>query len=455
MSTIKVDTLNTRTGSGNITFSRPITGLSGSGASLTALNATEITSGTLPIARIADDAVTLAKMAGLVRGKIIVGDASGNPSALTVGSNGQALVSDGTDISWGSAGASTFNALSDATISTSDPATNTNPSATGHIWVNKTSGETYVCTDATSNGNIWTNVGGGSGNIAPFVVATGGTVTTSGNYKMHTFTGDGTFTVTQSGPGTVESLVIAGGGGGGGGQRSDEAAGGGGAGGYRNSYGSETSGGGGSSESALSISEQAYSITVGAGGAAGPLDTSGSVGANSIFSTITSQGGGYGAKYNAAGGPGGSGGGGGETGQAGGLPTTVQGYVGGAGGSGGQGRGTGGGGGGASAAGQQGNNSTNTGGNGGAGLSSSITGSAVTRAGGGGGSSNGGQGSPVGGEGGSGGGGDGSNNTSVAGGTGTANTGSGGGGGTAGSNPAGSTGGAGGSGIVIIRYQYQ
>ena len=34
-----------------------------SGASLTALNATELTSGTIPIARIADDAVTNAKMA--------------------------------------------------------------------------------------------------------------------------------------------------------------------------------------------------------------------------------------------------------------------------------------------------------------------------------------------------------------------------------------------------------
>ena len=52
MSTIKVDTLDTRTGSGNITVSRPLTGLSGSGASLTALNATELTSGTLPDARL-------------------------------------------------------------------------------------------------------------------------------------------------------------------------------------------------------------------------------------------------------------------------------------------------------------------------------------------------------------------------------------------------------------------
>ena len=52
-------------------------------------------------AKIADDAVTLAKMAGLTRGSIIYGDSSGNPAALSLGSNGQVLTSDGTDISWG------------------------------------------------------------------------------------------------------------------------------------------------------------------------------------------------------------------------------------------------------------------------------------------------------------------------------------------------------------------
>ena len=40
---------------------------------------------------IVDNAVTLAKMAGLVRGKIIVGDASGDPSALTMGTSEQVL----------------------------------------------------------------------------------------------------------------------------------------------------------------------------------------------------------------------------------------------------------------------------------------------------------------------------------------------------------------------------
>jgi len=50
--------------------------------------------------KIADDAVTLGKMAGLARGKIIVGDASGNPTALDPGTAGQVLQSDGTDISY-------------------------------------------------------------------------------------------------------------------------------------------------------------------------------------------------------------------------------------------------------------------------------------------------------------------------------------------------------------------
>ena len=51
---------------------------------------------------LADNSVTLAKMAGLARGKIIYGDASGDPAALTVGSASTYLKSDGTDVSWAS-----------------------------------------------------------------------------------------------------------------------------------------------------------------------------------------------------------------------------------------------------------------------------------------------------------------------------------------------------------------
>ena len=61
---------------------------------------TDATWNTVATDMIADNAVTLAKMAGLARGKIIVGDASGDPSALAVGSANTVLQSDGTDATW-------------------------------------------------------------------------------------------------------------------------------------------------------------------------------------------------------------------------------------------------------------------------------------------------------------------------------------------------------------------
>ena len=55
--------------------------------------------------KIADNAVGLDQLAGIARGKIIYGDSSGNPAVLTVGTDGQVIKSDGTDISWGDAAA--------------------------------------------------------------------------------------------------------------------------------------------------------------------------------------------------------------------------------------------------------------------------------------------------------------------------------------------------------------
>ncbi len=58
------------------------------------------------------------------------------------------------------------------TTSADDPATNTNPvGGVGTVWTNSTSGETYVCTDATTDANVWTNVGAGSGDVLPWVYA--------------------------------------------------------------------------------------------------------------------------------------------------------------------------------------------------------------------------------------------------------------------------------------------
>jgi len=300
-------------------------------------------------------------------------------------------------------------------------------------------------------------------NSAPaYIVATGGTITCCGNYKIHTFTSDGTFTICSAptpANNNVDYLVVAGGGGGGAVQ-----AGGAGAGGYRESKCATTSGcwtaSPLASSTSIPVSVQGYPIIVGAGGAAGIAsppaavpDRCGSPGSNSSFSTITSTGGGGGPRNNnpvAPSGGSGSGGGGagpGKTGGAGNTPP-VSPPQGNPGGDGNQPDAGGGGGGGAGAAGSD-SVAPREGGAGGAGITSSITASPVTRAGGGGG----GAGTGCGGAGGPGGGGNGGSGNlpvdtpAIAG---TANTGGGGGGG---GNPF--SGAAGGSGIVIIRYKYQ
>ena len=78
-----------------------------------AIDSEHYTDGSIDTAHIGDNQVTLAKMAGIARGKIIYGDSSGNPAVLAVGSNGQTLVSDGTDVSWGEVAAGAQGAGSD------------------------------------------------------------------------------------------------------------------------------------------------------------------------------------------------------------------------------------------------------------------------------------------------------------------------------------------------------
>ena len=234
---------------------------------------------------------------------------------------------------------------------------------------------------------------------------------------------------------TVDFLVIAGGAGGGPDSGSGWG-GGGGAGGYRNSYNNETSGRNSASETALSVNTSTnVTVTVGEGGNGAITTNSGE---DSVFYTITSIGGGGGGS-NGIGANGGSGGGNGTQGPnppSSALGTANQGFDGGI----NDGSWTGGGGG----AGQIGGVNPAAGQGalvlkGGDGLSSSITGTAVTRAGGGGGVQS---GNP--GQGGAGGGGNGGQPGT----DGATNTGGGGGAG----GPGGAAGGDGGSGIVILRY---
>lgn len=282
-----------------------------------------------------------------------------------------------------------------------------------------------------------------------YALPTGGTITTSGSYRIHMFTGNGTFTVSE--PIAVEYLIIGGGGAGG-----DDIGGGGGAGGLIS--GSTT------------LSVQSYPIVVGAGGAATTGfegSGQGNIGNNTTAFGLTALKGGTGGGEGSSAGSGGngsygSGGGGGYADGAGGAGTPGQGYSG-ANASGGNGAG----GGGAGGAG------SSLPGHGGPGLANSILGTTYYWAGGGGGTS---YVHSVSGNGGIGGGGGGS----TAGNTGSTGAGTGGGsafnngnagshtngkGGDAGANTGGGGGGAkesnggqfsisgaGGSGVVIVRY---
>ncbi len=307
---------------------------------------------------------------------------------------------------------------------------------------------------------------------AAYVTATGGTITTSGDFKIHTFTSPGTFCISCAGNAegstTVDYLVVAGGGGGGNSSSGPNGGSGGGAGGFRvsNGYGSSSPLMSPlSNPTALPVTATGYPITVGAGGAGAPgSNDNGSNGVNSVFtgsSTITSAGGGYGsgnqddAGTPGFGGPGGSGGGGHQGSCRQGVGNTPpvsppQGNDGGKASS-----PSGNGGGGAGAVGGDTASGPNNAGNGGVGsfvIQAGFGGCNGTPgpvsdtkyfAGGGGGSNSPGR-SPSGstGVGGSGGGGN-------QGSAGTANTGGGGGAQTDGGA------GAGGSGIVIIRYKFQ
>jgi len=328
-----------------------------------------------------------------------------------------------------------------------------------------------------------------------YVTATGGTITTvCTNFKVHTFTGPGTFAVSNAGnaegSNTVDYLVAAGGGGGGmGGNAAGlpgpdiaDGGGGGGAGGFRESVPSPaawTASPLANPGNARPVSVTSYPITVGSGGAgqSGNCNVAPSGGV-STFSDITSAGGGGGASKNQ---PGGSASGpfSGATGGSGGgashrnSPTANSTTGGGAGNTppvspaqgkpGGNannpwGNARGGGGGGATADGSSGCQS----GNGGAGATSSFNGTPTARAGGGGAGSGPTTGpAPItmgnGGAAGSGGGGKGSGSGLAPdpGGrsAGTVNTGGGGGGANPGCSCAAK--GNGGSGIVIIRYKFQ
>ena len=348
------------------------------------INASQLVDASIATGKIADNAITLAKMASGTDGNIISYDASGNPVAVATGNDGQVLTSAGAGappvfetLSPGRTGAVTW----DTTVKTSGFTASSgigyfcnttsaaftvtlpsSPSA-GDIVAVKDYANTWDTNNLTLGRNSqpigglaidsvistegsavtlvyidgtkgWLVTEDGLQTSAPgpqFIAATGGTITTSGNFKIHTFNSNATFCVSNggnaAGSATVDYMVVAGGSGGGSGTGGGNlrAAGGGGAGGFRESSGAAsgcyTASPLGSGVSALPVSAQGYPITIGAGGAGGN-PAPGTDGGNSIFSTITATGGGGGTSGPSgspgkSGRPGGSGGGLGAPGPAG------------------------------------------------------------------------------------------------------------------------------------------
>ncbi len=263
-----------------------------------------------------------------------------------------------------------------------------------------TSGGSDTHTHSTT-AEISTDIETGSSLVTtnPTMSATGGTITYADGYTIHKFTSSGTLTV--SGSGNVEVLVVGGGGGGG----------------YNSTYGHEGGGGAGGClyNNSYSLAAGTYTVTVGSGG------TANHNGQNSSISTLTAIGGGHGGArsgqtiYAQAGGSGGGGAYCCASECTGGAGTSGQGYAG------GSSPGTyGAGGGGCGGVGA----STR---NGGAGATYSISGASICYGGGGASNDSGGTATCGGGSYGS---------------NGQANT---GGGGSGGNHP-------GGSGVVIVRY---
>ena len=382
----------------------------------------------------------------------VFGAAAGSLGSITIGANASTFTQPNvTDASGGT--------LVVSVSSGSIPTGATLNTSTGGLSGVTSAGGTFSFTLSATDGTTTVTRAYTATVVDPFVRGSGGTETTSGDYKIHTFTSPGTFTVTNvgtpSGSTTVEYLVVAGGGGGGADQ-GGTAGGGGGGGGFRTNFPSPAFAG-------LPVSVTSYPISVGTSGAgSNAIGVRGGNGGNSTFSNITSAGGGGGATNpnspGTGGANGGSGGGGSHysprVGGSGNVPpvSPPQGNPGGDNVGPGPHYGSGGGGGASNAG---GNGSTGNGGRGGNGTTSNISGSPVTFSGGGGGgiwvSAPGGDY----GRGGSGGGGDagsqpGSGNPGQAG-----TNGLGGGGGSCSGSPVIRNGGNGGSGRVVIRYKNQ
>ena len=127
---------------------------------------------------VADDAIGITQLAGIARGKIIVGDASGNPALLPAGANDTVLTMDASgDVGWEAAAeASPLTTKGDIYVHTG--------SANARLAVSGTDGQALKADSTAPTGLAWGDAGGS----APTVIIEPSTSTT---YRGTTSSGTG------------------------------------------------------------------------------------------------------------------------------------------------------------------------------------------------------------------------------------------------------------------------
>jgi hypothetical protein len=142
----------------------------------------------------------------------------------------------------------------------------------GDLWFNTSTGAVSGVGPkaiASYNGTTWDQLSN-----VPVMEATGGTITTDGVYKVHTFTSGGIFNVTSM-PGKIDVIIVGGGGGGG-----------------MNNWTGAGGGGGEVKYFTTTSTVRGYTITLGGGGGgACSNSTNGGNGGTTTFDSTSSYGG--------------------------------------------------------------------------------------------------------------------------------------------------------------------
>ena len=164
-----------------------------------AIDSEHYADGSIDTAHIADNQITLAKMAGIARGKIIYGDASGDPAVLAPGTNAQVLSTDGTDLTWTDISVSS---LAADNLSAGDAAILLTTSS-GNITIDAAANDSDIILKGTDGGadTTFLTIDGSAAGEATFnagiVIADAGTIGSASDKDAIAIGSDGDVTLTQ------------------------------------------------------------------------------------------------------------------------------------------------------------------------------------------------------------------------------------------------------------------